>query len=90
MNSKPTLVRALVAGTFDTKSAELNYIADQLRAIGVSVDTVDLSTTLSTSNADVRPSEIAAYHPDGLDAVNTGDRGSAVTAMSIAFAIFGQ
>lgn len=85
MNVKPTSGSALVAGTFDTKSAELNYIADRLRIAGISVNTVDLSTTLPSSNADVKPSEIAACHPDGLEAVNTEDRGSAVAAMSIAF-----
>jgi len=76
---------AIVAGTFDTKAAELNYIADHLRSAGVSVNTVDLSTRLPQSSADVKPSEVAACHPDGAKAVDTGDRGSAVAAMSIAF-----
>jgi|TARA_B110000240_G_scaffold144502_1_gene159864 uncharacterized protein (UPF0261 family) len=85
MISKKNQPSAIVAGTFDTKSTELNYIADQLRAIGIFVTTVDISTTLSNSNEDVKPVEIAACHPDGLEAVNTGDRGSAVTAMAVAF-----
>jgi len=76
---------AIVAGTFDTKFAELNYIADHIRTAGVSVRTVDLSTLLPHSEADVKPMEIAACHPAGVDAVRTGDRGSAVAAMSIAF-----
>ena len=76
---------AIVAGTFDTKAAELNYIADQLRAANVSVRTVDLSTRLPQSEADVQPKDVAAFHPDGATAVQTGDRGSAVAAMSVAF-----
>ncbi|MEP1537006.1 MAG: Tm-1-like ATP-binding domain-containing protein [Paracoccaceae bacterium] len=76
---------AIVAGTFDTKAAELNYIADQLRAADVPVRTVDLSTRLPQSKADVQPKDVAACHPDGAKAVQTGDRGSAVAAMSVAF-----
>ncbi|NJN05695.1 MAG: UPF0261 family protein, partial [Rhodobacteraceae bacterium] len=33
-----------VVGTFDTKAAELTYIADRLRAAGVTVRTIDLAT----------------------------------------------
>lgn len=76
---------AIVAGTFDTKAAELNYIADNLRSAGVSVTTVDLSTRLPESSCDVKPAQVAACHPDGAKAIDTGDRGSAVAAMSIAF-----
>lgn len=35
---------AAVAGTFDTKSAELSYIAGLLRAAGIETRTIDLST----------------------------------------------
>lgn len=77
---------AYVAGTFDTKSAELNYIADRLRAADVSVKTVDLSTTGGNHGADVGPSDVASHHPAGSDAVFTGDRGTAVGEMSAAFA----
>ena len=76
---------AIVAGTFDTKEDELRYIAGQLMTSGVEVRTVDLSTRLPQSSADVKPAEVAACHPDGAKAVDTGDRGSAVAAMSIAF-----
>ena len=76
---------ALVAGTFDTKSEELNYIVDVLSASGVAVKTVDLSTSKSESSADYKPADIAASHPDGADAVFTGDRGTAVAAMAKAF-----
>ena len=76
---------ALVAGTFDTKSEELNYIVDVLSASGVAAKTVDLSTSKSESSADYKPADIAASHPDGADAVFTGDRGTAVAAMAKAF-----
>ena len=38
--------------------------------------------------ADVKPTDVAAYHPEGAGAVFTGDRGSAVSAMADAFARF--
>ncbi|RRO18446.1 UPF0261 family protein [Saccharopolyspora rhizosphaerae] len=79
---------AYVAGTFDTKGAELGYVAG-LIGREHPVVTVDLSTTgEGPSGADVSASEVAAHHPDGAAAVFTGDRGSAVTAMATAFARF--
>lgn len=79
----------LVAGTFDTKSTELNFIADQIKAAGVAVKTVDLSaTTGHVSTADATPQDIAKFHPNGTDAVFTGDRGTAVSGMAQAFAIW--
>ncbi len=82
--------RAAVAGTFDTKAAELNYIAERLSTAGVSTRIVDLSTQNSDSAAaDVSAAEIAAHHPDGVDAVlGLSDRGRAVAAMSQAFAAY--
>ena len=77
-----------VTGTFDTKSAELGYLADVLQKAGVSVKTIDLSATGNASNADVSPQDIAACHPDGVDAVFTGDRGTAVAGMAAAFKIW--
>ena len=43
----------LVAGTFDTKGKELRFIADRLKALGIPVRTVDLSTSGKPSSADV-------------------------------------
>ena len=63
-----------VAGTFDTKSAELGYLADVLKNAGVSVKTIDLSATGNASKADVSPQAVAALHPQGESAVFTGDR----------------
>ncbi|WP_028923762.1 Tm-1-like ATP-binding domain-containing protein [Pseudonocardia acaciae] len=79
-----------VVGTFDTKGAELGYVAELLRAAGIQVTTVDLSTTDGRQEhpPDVTAREVAAHHPDGADAVFTGDRGSAVTAMAVAFERF--
>ena len=47
--------RAYVVGTFDTKSAELRYIADRLAAAGVPVLRVDVGTQSDGADADVPP-----------------------------------
>jgi len=77
---------ALVVGTFDTKGEELRFIRDRLRAYGVPVRTVDLSTSGKPSRCDVTPLQVAAMHPGGSLAVFSDDRGAAVTAMAEAFA----
>jgi uncharacterized protein (UPF0261 family)/ABC-type branched-subunit amino acid transport system ATPase component len=77
---------ALVVGTFDTKGAELRYVADRLRTYGLTVKTVDLSTSGKPSRADVPPVQVAAMHPGGSGAVFSDDRGGAVAAMAEAFA----
>ncbi|NIA69420.1 ABC transporter permease [Pelagibius litoralis] len=75
-----------VAGTFDTKGAELTYIRNCLLDSGLqAVRTVDLSTSGKPSSADVPPHMVAAYHPSGGSAVFTGDRGASVGAMALAF-----
>ncbi len=80
---------AYVIGTFDTKGAELRYAAERLRAAGADPLTVDVSTTDGRDRgADVSAAEVAAHHPDGVDAVFTGDRGSAVAAMAEALQRF--
>ena len=76
---------AFVVGTFDTKSAELNYIQSVLTASGISIQTVDLSTSNHESTADIKPQQVASIHPDGAGAVFTGDRGTAVSGMAYAF-----
>ena len=75
----------LVAGTFDTKARELGFLVDRLKALGMSVRTVDLSTSGKTVWADVPAYHVAAMHPRGASAVMTGDRGASVTAMAEAF-----
>ena len=75
----------LVAGTFDTKGAELGFIRDCLAGSGLTPRTVDLSTSGRPSSADVPPHHVAAHHPRGANAVFTGDRGASVGAMAEAF-----
>lgn len=70
----------IVAGTFDTKERELNFLRDRLLAQNLRVKTVDLSTSGKPSSADVPPHHVAAFHPGGTEAVMTGDRGTAVAA----------
>jgi uncharacterized protein (UPF0261 family) len=79
---------AYVIGTFDTKGAELLYAAERVRAAGAEVVTVDVSTQRRGTAADVSAEKVAAHHPGGVDAVFTGDRGTAVAAMAEALQRF--
>ena len=79
---------AYVAGTFDTKGRELFYLRQCLEKLGLRVVTVDLATSGKPSPASVHPREVARHHPQGEAAVFSGDRGSAVTGMALAFENF--
>jgi uncharacterized protein (UPF0261 family)/ABC-type branched-subunit amino acid transport system ATPase component len=79
---------AYIAGTFDTKGRELFYLKTCLDKLGLRTVTVDLATSGKPSPAMVHPREVARHHPGGERAVFTGDRGSAVTEMAIAFEEF--
>ncbi len=80
---------AYVVGTFDTKAEELRYVAKLLRDAGVRPLTVDVGTKTPAADADFSAQAIAAHHPQGADAVlKAGDRGVAVTAMSVALKNF--
>ena len=79
---------AYVAGTFDTKGRELGFLRTCLEKLGLRVVTVDISTAGRPSAAMVHPREVARCHPKGERAVFTGDRGSAVTEMALAFEHF--
>jgi uncharacterized protein (UPF0261 family)/ABC-type branched-subunit amino acid transport system ATPase component len=79
---------AYVAGTFDTKARELFYLRQCLEKLGLRVVTVDLSTSGKPSPASVHPREVARHHPAGESAVFSGDRGSAVGGMAVAFESF--
>ena len=82
---------AYVVGTFDTKGRELAYVAGLAREAGARVVTVDVSTSGAAPAGpapDVAAAEVASSHPDGAGAVFTGDRGSAVAAMAVAFERF--
>lgn len=77
---------ALVVGTYDTKGAELRFIRDRLRDLGIPTRTVDLSTSGKPSAADVTPAQVASMHRGASSAVFTHDRGQSVAAMAEAFA----
>jgi uncharacterized protein (UPF0261 family)/ABC-type branched-subunit amino acid transport system ATPase component len=79
---------AYIAGTFDTKGRELFYMRSCLEKLGLRTVTVDLATSGKPSPAMVHPREVARHHPGGERAVFTGDRGSAVTEMAVAFEEF--
>jgi uncharacterized protein (UPF0261 family)/ABC-type branched-subunit amino acid transport system ATPase component len=86
--AKTVGLAAYVAGTFDTKGRELFYLKTCLEKLGVRTVTVDLATSGKPSPAMVHPREVARHHPGGERAVFTGDRGSAVTEMAVAFEEF--
>lgn len=91
MNTAAGTPAVWVVGTFDTKAAELGYVATLLRAAGVAVQTVDIGTrapaTLAPA-ADIAAATVAAAHPRGAAAVfGTADRGEAVTAMGEALRV---
>ena len=75
----------LVCGTLDTKGPELRFMRDIIKANGLPVRMVDLSTSGRPSGADVPPHAVAGFHARGVSGVFTGDRGSAVAAMTEAF-----
>ena len=75
----------IVAGTLDTKGDELRFMRDILKAQGLRVRLVDLSTSGKPSGADVPPIEVALNHPRGSAGIFTGDRGTSVAAMAQAF-----
>lgn len=80
--------RVYVAGTCDTKGQELAYVRSLIEAEGVRAAVVDLSTERPGTGATFSAREVADYHPDGAEAVFTGDRGTAVAAMAVAFERF--
>ena len=79
---------AYVVGTFDTKGRELLFLRNCLERIGVRTVTVDLACSGKPSSANVSAAEVARFHPQGARAVFTGDRGSAVVEMAVAFEHF--
>ena len=81
--------RVYVVGTQDTKDEELAYLKAAIAEAGAAAVVVDVGTRPSTGAADIAGSEVAAFHPGGAAAVvEAPDRGSAVTAMGEAFALF--
>jgi uncharacterized protein (UPF0261 family)/ABC-type branched-subunit amino acid transport system ATPase component len=76
----------LVAGTLDTKGAELRFIRDIIAASGLRTRLVDVSTSGKLATCDVPAQEIALNHARGGSGVFGADRGASVTAMAEAFA----
>ncbi|MGE8619726.1 MAG: Tm-1-like ATP-binding domain-containing protein [Achromobacter spanius] len=77
--------QVFVAATYDTKGQEAEYVVNLLKREGLDVVSVDVSTTGAASTAQVQARDVAASHPGGADAVFTGDRGTAIAAMALAF-----
>ncbi|MEP9375303.1 ABC transporter permease [Aquabacter sp. CN5-332] len=75
----------VIAGTLDTKGDELRFIRDLIRAEGLRTRLVDLSTSGRSAGGDVSPQEVALAHPRGSAGIASGDRGTAVAAMTDAF-----
>ena len=62
----------------EAKSAPLAQFADIIKAAGLPVKLIDLSTTGRISGADVPPLEIALHHPRGSAGIFNAERGAAV------------
>jgi len=77
-----------IIGTLDTKGAEIAYLRDRLRALGVATTVVDsgiLGNPVGIAleeGVDISRSETAAYAGQGLEALRAaGTRGRAVSGM---------
>jgi uncharacterized protein (UPF0261 family) len=80
------MAAAYVVGSFDTKAEELLFLRDRIADSGVAVVTVDVSTSApKPRGADVGADEVAGH---GRKPVFTGERASAVEAMSMALITF--
>jgi uncharacterized protein (UPF0261 family)/ABC-type branched-subunit amino acid transport system ATPase component len=80
--------QVIVAGTLDTKGAELRFIRDEIAGAGVRTLLVDLSTSGGPSPAEVPPHHVAAYFRGGPSGAFTGDRGGSIAAMAQAFELW--
>lgn len=81
--------KVYVIGTCDTKSEELAYARDLVRAAGVECVLVDVGTRGADGVADVSARAVASMHPQGEGPVLGGDdRGAAVAAMAEALSIW--
>lgn len=83
--------RVYVVGTADTKGEELAFLIGLISKAGLSVASVDVGTRKPTVPTDIPAAEVASHHPSGPHAVlGIDDRGTAVAAMTEAFAHFSQ
>ncbi len=78
---------AWVIGTYDTKGAELDYVARLLMARGLLVERVDISTQQHDHEVDVAAADIAGFHPSRADFLEQNEgRGDAIGCMTEALA----
>lgn len=76
-----------LAGTADTKGAELAFLKTILEGAGIITRIVDLGIRAPSISVDVTAKEVAASDPDfDFSIFEADDRGAAVAAMSRAFA----
>ncbi|GBR06418.1 Tm-1-like ATP-binding domain-containing protein [Acetobacter oeni] len=80
--------RVYISGTADTKAEELRYLKEILTDRRVAACIVDVSTGGVPHAADITAAEVAMFHPEGIGAVFCGDRGRAITGMSLALTRF--
>jgi uncharacterized protein (UPF0261 family) len=89
LEGEECLKHVYVVGTADTKGLELEFLAQSIANAGASVRRVDVGIRKPTIAVDIAAALVADHHPDGAHAVlSTDDRGTAVSAMSEAFARF--
>jgi uncharacterized protein (UPF0261 family) len=80
-----------IVGTQDTKGDELAYLKEVVADARADPVVVDVGTRSSQGVADIPCERVASFHPEGARAViAASDRGTAVSAMAIAFARFIQ
>jgi uncharacterized protein (UPF0261 family) len=83
------MARIYVVGTADTKGEELAYLAGVITNAGGDALLVDVGTREPTISVDISAREVADHHPSGANAaLGSDDRGTAVAAMTEAFAAF--
>lgn len=82
------MANIILAGTSDTKGAELAFLKSVLRGTGHEVKLVDVGIHTPECDVDVSASVVAGSHPDGIQFLGTNDRGAAVAAMGTAFAAY--
>jgi uncharacterized protein (UPF0261 family) len=79
------MVRIYVVGTADTKGEELAYLAGRIAARGATPSIVDVGTRPATISVDF---DVKAQAGGLAEALDSGDRGRAVAAMTAAFRDF--
>jgi uncharacterized protein (UPF0261 family) len=85
------MARIHVVGTADTKGEELAFLAECIAAAGAQPVVVDVGIREPPVAVDVTAGEVAAHGDAGApQALSSGDRGEAVSAMTTAFAAYAR